>query len=212
MSFLDMRFPTDISYNSAGGPTYNTSVVVVKSGREKRNINWNYPRIEFDVAYGIRAIPQLEELIAFFHIVQGKGRTFRFKDHSDFKSCRTEYAPQFNDQDIGTGDGSTVDFPLYKTYNFGGLQARLSRRITKPVSGTVLVGVDGTEQTSGWSIDYTTGIITFDSAPADGVNITAGYEFDIEARFDTDSLSTNLEQYQAGSIEVPVIEEKPNAN
>ncbi len=210
MSFIDVQFPTDIAYGSAGGPTYNTSVVSIKSGREKRNINWNYPRIEFDVSYGVREMPELESLIAFFHIVQGKGRTFRFKDFSDWKSCKTENTPAFDDQNIGTGDGSTTEFQIYKSYSYSG-SVRQSRKITKPVSGTVLVGINGTEQTSGWSVDTSTGVITFDSAPSDGANITAGYEFDIEARFDTDTLSTNLEDYRTGSIEVPVIEVKYDA-
>lgn len=209
MSFVDVRFPTDISYGSAGGPNYNTSVVVIKSGKEKRNVNWNYPRIEFDVSYGVKDYDDLEDLIAFFHIVQGKGRTFRFKDHSDYKSCKTANTPSFDDQVIGTGDGSTTQFQLYKSYSFGG-SARQSRKITKPVSGTVLVGIDGTEQTSGWSVDHSTGIITFDSAPSDGAQITAGYEFDMEARFDTDSLSNDLESYRIGSTNVPVIEVKDN--
>lgn len=206
MSFVNVRFPTDISEGSSGGPKYNTSVISVKSGREKRNINWNYPRIEYDVSYGVDTMEKLQELIAFFHIVQGKGYTFRFKDHTDYKSCRLEKAPSFDDQVIGEGDGTTTEFQLKKTYNFSGA-SRISRKITKPVSGTVLAGVGGSETTA-FSVDSTTGIITFDNAPADGTTVTVGYIFDLEARFDTDELSTQLESYQTGSIDVPVIEEK----
>ncbi len=209
MSFLDIRFPTDISYGSAGGPSYNTSVVVVKSGREKRNINWNYPRIEFDVAYGIKEFSDLESLIAFFHIVQGKGYTFRFKDFSDFKSCSIENESSFDDQIIATGDGTTTEFQIYKSYSYES-SVRQSRKVTKPISSSVSVGINGIEQESGWSVEDTTGIITFNSAPADGASISAGFLFDIEARFDTDSLSTNLEDYKAGSTEVPIIEVKEN--
>lgn len=208
MAFIDIRFPTNISYGSAGGPKYNTSVIVVKSGREKRNINWNYPRIEFDVSYGILEFSDLENLIAFFHIVQGKGYTFRFKDFSDYKSCNVDTTPSHNDQTITPVGESTTEYQIYKTYSYT-THARQSRKITKPVEGTVCVGIDGTEQTSGWSMDYSTGIITFDSAPGTAT-VTAGYEFDIEARFDTDSLSTNLEDYKAGSTQVPIIEVKEN--
>ena len=206
MSFIDVLFPTDISEGSEGGPKYNTSVISVKSGRESRNINWDYPRIEYDVVYGVDTMEKLQELIAFFHVAQGKGRTFRFRDHSDRKSCRLEYTISFNDQTIGTGDGSTTQFQLKKTYTFAGI-SRMSRKITKPVNGTVLAGVGGSETTN-FSVNHTTGVVTFDSAPADGDVITVGYEFDIEARFDVDSLSTRLESYQTGSIDVPVIEEK----
>ena len=205
--FLDIQFPTNISYGSAGGPSYSTSVISIRSGKEKRNIDWEYPRIEFDVSYGVRQFRDLEDLIGFFHIAQGKGHTFRFKDHSDFKSCPVDFVPSYDDQEIGTGDGSATEFQLYKVYHYGG-QARRSRKITKPIQDTVKVGIDGTEQTSGWSVNHSTGIITFDSAPSDGATITAGYEFDIEARFDTDSLSTNLEEYEIGSAQVPITEVK----
>lgn len=208
MSFIDIQFPTKISYGSGGGPRYDTSIVVIKSGKEKRNINWDYPRIEFDVSYGVRDFDDLEDLIAFFHIVQGKGYTFRFKDHSDYKSCKTAAAPAFADQIIGTGDGNTTQFQLYKTYSYNASATRQSRKITKPVTGTVLIGIDGTEQTSGWGVDSITGIVTFSSAPANGVSITAGYEFDIEARFDSDTLSTDIENYRMGSTDVPIIEVK----
>jgi uncharacterized protein (TIGR02217 family) len=33
MSFLDVRFPKDISYGSSCGPVYNTSVIEMSSGR-----------------------------------------------------------------------------------------------------------------------------------------------------------------------------------
>jgi len=207
MSFMDISFPADIAYGSAGGPKFNTSVITVKSGREKRNINWEYPRIEYNVATGIQDVEELQELIEFFHTVYGKGHSFRFRDKQDYKSCRIQYDPSFDDRSIGTGDGSTVDFQIYKIYQFAG-QVGCERKITKPVVDTVLVGVGGSEMTSGWSVDYSTGVITFDSAPADGANITAGFVFDIEARFDTDTLSTNLEDYQIGTTEVPVIELK----
>ena len=207
MTFLDVRFPTNISYGSSGGPAYNTSVVVAGSGKEQRNANWDFPRCEFDVAYGVRGMGELEDLLDIFHIATGKAHTFRFKDHSDFKSCKLSDSPHFEDQSIGTGDGITTVFQLYKIYTFG-TYTRRSRKITKPVLETVSVGLDGIEQDSGYSIDHSTGEITFDSAPSDGTKITAGFEFDVEVRFDTDSLPINLEEYNSGTVDVPVIEIK----
>ena len=39
------------------------------------------------------------------------------------------------------------------------------RRIVKPVAGTVRVALGGVEQASGWSVNTTTGLVTFDTAP-----------------------------------------------
>lgn len=70
-----------------------------------------------------------------------------------------------------------------------------SRRITKPVSGSVKIYVNAVLQTSGVSVNYTTGLVTFVSAPASGAAITADFEFDVPVRFDTDRLSATLDAY-----------------
>ena len=41
---------------------------------------------------------------------------------------------------------------------------------------------------SGWTVDTTTGVVTFTAAPAGGVIVRAGFEFDVPVRFDTDKL------------------------
>ena len=44
--------------------------------------------------------------------------------------------------------------------------------------------------------------------PQTGEDVQAGFEFDVPCRFDTDQLNTNLVDYQAASIQTPVIEVK----
>jgi uncharacterized protein (TIGR02217 family) len=81
------------------------------------------------------------------------------------------------------------------------------RTITKPVAGTVRTALGGVEQPSGWSVDTTTGIVTFDTAPSSGVAITAGFEFDVPVRFDTDALDVTLDLDRLGSIaSIPLLE------
>jgi uncharacterized protein (TIGR02217 family) len=49
--------------------------------------------------------------------------------------------------------------------------------------------------------------VTFETAPADGAAITAGFSFDTPVRFDSDSLSVNLASFAAGEIPgVPLVE------
>lgn len=211
IGFLDIRFPTDISYGSSGGPGYNTTVVSFKSGKEKRNVDWEYPRSNYDVAYGIDDHSHLESLVEMFHVAQGRGFTFRYWDPIDYKSCKLNELITSLDQSLGISDGSTSEFQLYKTYQKtsinGDVVYKKIRKITKPVRDTVLVAVSGEEVTN-FSVDYHTGVISFDSTPSGELEITAGYEFDVHARFDVDEISVNLEDYQVGSLEVPVIEIK----
>jgi uncharacterized protein (TIGR02217 family) len=205
MAFLETpRFPDDISYGSVGGPGYNTSIVVIKSGVESRNVNWVYARHSYDVAYGVKTIDQLEDLIDYFHATAGMAYGFRYKDFADFQSTHTGNTVSDTDQTIGTGDDVETDFQLIKTYTKGAYSR--VRNITKPVTGTVVISLDDVGQGAGWSVDTTTGIVTFSAAPAAGVVVKAGYQFDVPVRFDTDELNVNYEAYQQGAANVPLIE------
>lgn len=75
------------------------------------------------------------------------------------------------------------------------------------MAGTVTVALDGIAQASGWSVDTTSGQITFATAPTSGVTITAGFEFDVPVRFDTDQLDVTHDIERLGSItSIPLIE------
>ena len=83
----------------------------------------------------------------------------------------------------------------------------LSVTIAKPVTGTVRVALGTVEQMSGWTLDATTGVITFTTAPANGVIVRAGFEFDVPVRFDTDTLDVTLDFERLGSItSIPLLE------
>jgi uncharacterized protein (TIGR02217 family) len=61
--------------------------------------------------------------------------------------------------------------------------------------------------TSGVTIDTATGIVNFSTAHGSGVIVTADFEFDVPARFDTDQMDLTIETYQLGSWgQVPVVE------
>jgi uncharacterized protein (TIGR02217 family) len=202
--FLDSpRFPDDIAYGSEGGPEYLTEIIELNSGHEKRNAVWSLPRYKYNVAYGVRTRDQLISLIEFFHSVQGRAHGFRFKDHMDFKSGLLTSAVTPTDQLIGTGDGSTTQFQLKKNYTKGLLTRQ--RNIYKPSSGSVRVSLNGSEQLSGWSVDAN-GLVTFTSAPGNGVLVRAGFEYDVPCRFVNDYLTARWEDYELMSADVPIVE------
>ncbi len=205
MAFHEVRFPDNISRGARGGPERRTQIVEAASGDEERNASWANSRRRYDVAYGIRRADDLAAVVAFFEARNGRLHGFRFKDWADYKSCLPSQTPSSTDQVIGTGDGATTEFQLVKAYASGA--QTWTRAITKPVAGSVLVAIDGVEQAGGWSIDTTTGLVSFDSAPAAGVSITAGFEFDVPVRFDTDTLDVTLDIERLGSItSIPLLE------
>jgi uncharacterized protein (TIGR02217 family) len=205
MAFHEVRFPDDISRGARGGPERRTQVVELASGDEERNASWADSRRRYDAAYGIRRSDDLAAVIAFFEARNGRLHGFRWKDWGDWKSSLPSTPVTPIDQVLGTGDGEVKTFQLVKRYE-SGAQAWL-RRIVKPVEGTVRVVRSGVEATSGWSVDTTTGVVTFGTAPAAGVLVTAGFEFDVAVRFDTDRLDVTWDLDRLGSIaSIPLVE------
>ena len=205
MAFHEVRFPTAIALRSAGGPARKTEIVTLGSGFEERNAVWANSCRHYDVGYGVKSLDDMHAIIAFFEARMGRLYGFRFKDFADFKSCSPNASVTLSDQAIGTGNGTATQFPLTKTYTSG--PASWTRAIQKPVAGTVRVAKDGVEQMSGWSVDTTTGVVTFTTAPSSSVSVQAGFEFDVPVRFDSDSLSINLDSFRAGSIPaIPIVE------
>ncbi len=207
MNFHEVRFPPTLSFGSVGGPERRTEVVTLANGFEERNTPWAHSRRRYDAGVGMRSLDDVETLIAFFEARRGQLFGFRWKDWSDHKSGLPSAAAAFDDQLIGWGDGVRRDFALTKTYRSGDYS--YVRPIVKPVAGSVLIGLQGDPQveTVHYSIELTTGIITFDAAPAEGAEITAGFEFDVPVRFDTDRIQTSVASFQAGDVpNVPVVE------
>lgn len=209
MAFHEIRFPTAISFGATGGPERRTEVVTLGSGYEERNSRWADSRRRYDAGYGIKSVDDLHAVIAFFEERRGRLHGFRWKDWSDYKSCPPRQSIAATDQLLGTGDDATATFQLVKSY--GSAFAPWTRLIAKPVSGTVLVAVDGNLKSEGvhYALDVTTGVVTFTggNVPGSGMAVTAGFEFDVPVRFDTDTLTINLSHFEAGSIpNIPIVE------
>lgn len=207
MGFHEIRFPAILSFGSVGGPERLTEIVELASGHEERNSPWAQARRRYDAGVALRSLEDIDALIAFFEARQGQLYGFRWKDWSDFKSGRAGAAPAFDDQRIGVGDDATVAFQLFKTYRSGVQEAR--RPVVKPVRGSVRIGLGGVEMREGvhYEVDDTTGIVTFAEPPNRDVAVTAGYEFDVPVRFDTDRLQVSMAGFRAGEVpSVPVVE------
>ena len=205
MAFHEVRFPDNISRGARGGPERRTQVVELASGDEERNASWANSRRRYDVAYGIRRADDLAAVVAFFEARNGRLHGFRYKDWADYKSCLPSQAITATDQQIGTGTGSQQTFQLGKRYASGA--QTWVRSVAKPVAGTVRVALGTVEQLSGWTLDATTGVITFTAAPAGGVIVRAGFEFDVPVRFDSDTLDMTLDFERLGSITaIPLLE------
>ncbi len=207
MSFHEVLFPAALSFGSSGGPERRTEIISLASGFEERNTTWAHSRRRYDAGLGVRHLDDVHNVIAFFEARRGMLHGFRWKDWADYKSCAPSEGVGPFDQPLGVGDGVATAFQIKKTYASG--PTGYERIIAKPMAGTVRIAKDGVELAVGddFNVDVTTGTITLTEAPAAGAVLTAGFEFHVPARFDTDRIEVNLAAFEVGEIpSIPIIE------
>jgi uncharacterized protein (TIGR02217 family) len=202
--FHEVRFPLALAFGVSGGPERATDVTRLASGAESRNARWAGSRRRWDAGGAVVTADAAHELVAFFEARRGRMHGFRFRDPVDWKSCAPSQGVSPMDRALGVGDGERTAFQLMKRYASGG--AFQDRTIAKPVENMVVVAVDGVTTTA-LEVDWATGAVTFDVAPAEGAMLTAGFEFDVPVRFDTDRLEMVLAGHDAVRImRAPLVE------
>jgi len=202
-AFHEVQFPPSISYGATGGPTFNTSILTLASGYERRNINWEKTRAMYDVAHGLKTQVELNALLKFFYARNGRAYGFRYKDWADYQlPFDGDPIPTF----MTTDGGITTSFQLRKAYGDAGNS--FIRDIKKPVAGSVVVYADGFA-TSDVSIDVTTGIVTLGTMlrATTGAAISASCQFDVPVRFDIDQMKVSIDDYDNFTWgQIPLIE------
>lgn len=204
MTFRDIELDRAYSYRSLVGEQGNTAVVELGSGAEERIQRWGETRLVANLGYAVKTYADLTAILAFKRAMGHRLDTFRFWNPLDYSTgtntpSDTSLSLVTNaDEQIGTGDASTVTFQLVKRYTNG--VNTVTRNITKPIEDTVKVALDGVDQTSGWNVDLSTGIVTFSSAPGNGVDVTAGCQFNDEVRFESDDSSVSIDSYERGDV------------
>lgn len=204
MAFLDIEFPRSLKFHSLGGPRFSTQVNQGFGGAEQRNQNWAASRGKWSVSLqtpsdrNIARQQYVDAVVGFFRVAAGKANAFRFWDAKDHSLIG---------QVIGIGDGATTVFQLKKTYLCGGQS--FVYNVTKPVwsnavtylggplPNSIQIAVNGAVQAYGsvWTLDPTTGLVTFGTAPvANAVITTPEGDFHFPVRFDTDELPMEVEE------------------
>jgi uncharacterized protein (TIGR02217 family) len=170
--FLDISFPGAVARGATGGPGFSTQIVMLASGAEQRNINWQQARGRCNISTGIRDRADMANVIAHFRVVRGRAYSFRFRDWNDYDATNQPMLQV-----------TPTVWQIVKRYVRGTNEQ--VRPVTKPVSGTVIVRVNNVVVVP-QTIDHLTGRVTFASAPAQ--TPTATFQFDVPVRFDTDEL------------------------
>ena len=186
----DVLFPIALGREAAVIPGFATTILTAAGGAEQRNAGWAEARTSYDVGPGVRSEADIATLLAFFRARMGPARAFRLRDPFDAGAT---------DAPLGSGDGVRRRFALVKHYDAA------TRRIVRPVAGSVRVAVDGVA-TQGFVLEAG-GVVLLDTAPAAGAVVRASFAFDVVVRFAEDRLRVSRATFLAGeAVSVPLIE------
>lgn len=212
MSFIDEYMPDAVpGYPCISSPRTKTSIKVTAGGRENRNQEWEHPLMRFNLpeAPG-RNFAVINALQHHWRAMRGPLHSFPFTDPLDKASIDLRVANEpddevlarisHTDQALGTGDGLQHEFQLVKTYAVGA--QTYTRNILLPVVDTVLIGVDGVLLAdTEYTVSRQGGVVSFNTPPANGDVITAGFLFDVEVRFEDDDVFEGIVRtYQVGGF------------
>jgi uncharacterized protein (TIGR02217 family) len=223
MAFYEVRFPTDISYGSSGGPGFATTIIGLDGGSEQRVSRWSNARRTFNVAYGIKSYAQLQSVIKHYIAVKGAANGFRYKDWGEFTTAADGQSAFAADDEIlhtvteaeETAGTCTVQYKKkYKVTQGASETQTVTRNIAKPVLNQVKIAkkasgdISPVELGAGWTVNYTTGIVSLSNSGsytmAEGDVIYGGCEFDVPVRFSKEidtMLSVSLDTFDTGSAE-----------
>lgn len=189
--FYEIRFPEYISCKFKVEINFDNNLILNKNGKEQRLLNRHNSRNVYTLDTDILSCEDIDKITKIFRIVNGRFCGFRFKDWLDYKAIN---------QQIDIADGKKNKFQLIKTYSISeDISIKYIRIIEKPVVGTVLLKIDN-QKIDNFTVDYSTGIITFNSVLEKGKIITCDFEFDIPVRFDSDTLGIKQANFNNGEI------------
>ncbi len=177
MNILDLG----INYGTLTTINFQTTINKTGNGFEQRLPNWDEPLLSFQIGNRNLDNEEIFYLQNFFDSRKGSYETFLIKDWSDYFVVN---------QQLNIVNG--LNYQLYKSYAVN--SDVVNRIITKPKIDTIEIFIDEVQQLSGWSLNFLTGIITFDVAPMG--TVTANFEFYVPVRFVEDKIDYRFKGYE----------------
>lgn len=173
-----------LTYPVKKTPIWSTKIQPSTSGKETRLSFWSYPIYEFELSYDMLRSDntnlELQQLVGFFNARRGAFDDWLFLDPDD-NTATGAY--------IATGDGVTTSFQLARTYGGVSEPVRATASVSQVTkAGSVVASRD-------YSVNASTGVITFTTAPSAGQVLTWTGTFYWRCRFRDDQ--TTVEKFMA---------------
>ena len=165
--------------------SWNTLTTKYEDGKEQRRKKWSQPKRTYTISLRGKSKSVSTQVWDFYQSRSGDLDTFYFTNPNE--------TPVEN-EGFGTGNGSVTAFTLANS----------------PIpSGSLSITVAGTPQTevTHYTINRSTGVVTFVSAPASGSAINAvSYNFSRTVRFADGKMSRELFNYQLYNFGVKLLQ------
>lgn len=193
MAHREVLFPQKAAQGMSFSPRYSTVVVQAGAGFETRNSEWSRALDIYDISCTLKDKPAIDEMLRFLRAVcKGSAYSFDFRNPADLSAGIDLSSGAESSHEFAEGDGSETDFQIYKVYTYGAFEER--RPIQRPITA-IKVYLDGVAQvvTTDYTVNYSTGVITFVSPPALGVDIGWSGEFYTPVRWLEDRVNMVLE-------------------
>lgn len=184
------RFPDEIAFSASVGPRFRTDVAEGATGFQQRNAVQPAPLYQWDIASALREMDNVTALTYglravrdYFNAAKGRAYGFRIKNFFDYSDEGAGI--------LGTGNGVLTAFQMLRRYTVGGLST--DKPIQKPIAATIAVYINAVLQSSGYTLNSTTGVVTFSSPPAGGTALTWTGQYDLPGHFDSDEFRARPE-------------------
>lgn len=189
MSVHPVRLPKFLDGFLQCQPTFSTSIITAASGFEIRVSGHSQCKNIYVLNNCFLSREEFDIFNSFFRARLGSRFAFLLKDHADYAVRK---------QNIAIGDGINTRFQLHKLYN--DRHQPYSRKITRVKAADLKIYFDDEPINHGWNLAQNSGLVSFDAPPANGVHITASFDFLIAVRFKEDNFDYALKN--DGTVEV----------
>ena len=218
-------YPPALARATRGGPGYRTIIQQLDDGDEIRNSFWQRPQRRWSAGHNAEnpadAAALRKLLISFFRSRSGSTEGFRLRDPLDWSTHPTgmmlpDPTNWEHREVIGAGRFGVLTYQLVKRYKAGFWErARPITHPTRPEIGdrVFAIYVDGVAQTevTDYSVDFSSGKVTFTSQPTLGAQIEWSGTFDTPVRFGVDAYPIRAISSIAHQVgEIPMVEERWN--
>lgn len=163
-AFLEERLPVNVRMGSSFSEQYEVEITTTASGVEYRKLTHPHPVRSGNINFTMLRDDLATQVLGLYHRAYGTYAGFRVKCVDDFSTYQDRGVPTAFDYTLTLV--STGVYQLVKGYGTGGTPLGIGlpyRNLYKPVAGTTVVGVNSVAPTLGWSVNTTTGLVTFDA-------------------------------------------------